>query len=208
MTRRPPPSDSADTLDAAPAVAVAPLVLDTHDELDPVRAEFDAGQDTPRVAVGSERDVEPIAPSLPAQAFARIVSLETRCDACEARWLRLQGVDERNGRIGRLDQRVEDHHADVLALIAELRADVGTADERRAERGQVRQIAAFRKWSLAKLLGASATIAAALYGYVRVRDDARTAAAAAAARTEIRIEHVEATTNRLLDLLLNRPRNP
>lgn len=108
--------------------------------------------------------------------------------------LRLTGVDERNGRLGRLDARVEANHADILAVLAELREDVGTRQERAAERATIAPLAGVRHKLLASVGAAVIAAGSAAWGW----RNADRAAASAEARTALRLEHVESTTNRLL----------
>lgn len=102
--------------------------------------------------------------------------------------LRIAGVAERNGRLGRLDQDVADLREDLgtgderraeRAELAALRADVGTPEERQAERRIVRGI----RWTTAKvlaLIAAAGTLAGGgLWQTLRARADAREAIARA-----------------------------
>jgi hypothetical protein len=181
-------------------------------------------RDVPRLAQGSgnERPVTGRVPKYEPGEIAdrepnqRLAILETwRSHEIDPWRRRLTGDDERNGRVGRMDRRIEDNHTEVTAAIEALRADVGPSDERKAEREQSKAIASFKRWSIAKLLGAIGAIAVAAYGYLKVRDEARdaasaakAAAAAAEARTETRLGHVEMTLGKVLDQLLNRSRTP
>lgn len=127
----------------------------------------------------------------------RLAQVETRLDAVEKR------QHDDNGRMDRLEARVDANHTDAIAAIDAARADLGTPEERREERQVVRAFISAKRWALAKLLGSVAAVVAAIYGYLQVRDDARSAAAASAARTETRIEHLEKSNDRLLDIFLH-----
>lgn len=145
--------------------------------------------------------------ALPPGFRLRLAQLETHAKETNQHRLNLTGVDDRNGRFGRLEQRVEAHHAEVTAAIAAVRADLGTPQERIEERAITRALATAKKWALAKLLGFVVAAATAIYGYLQLRDDARSAAAAATARTETRLEHLEKTSDSLLNIFL-RQRTP
>lgn len=70
--------------------------------------------------------------------LARVAALETRADHHDAFRADLTGAgDPRDGRLGRMDRRIEDQHSHVLELLERLRQDVGTADERKQERAAV-----------------------------------------------------------------------
>lgn len=140
----------------------------------------------------------------------RLAQLEAWRTEVDAWRLRIAGVAERNGRLGKLDQDVaelrEDSdektaelRKDVDQALAELRKDVGTSDERRAERATVKAV----KWTTAKvlsLIGAAGLIAG---GGVWQTLRAREAIAAAEGRRAGELDEHERTQDRLINHLLN-----
>ena len=174
---------------------IDPDLAVTLDELDPVRAEFDAGQDTPRVAVGSEPHAAPVATD---RAFARLAAIETWREHEIDPWRRrLTGYDDRNGRLGRMDARIEANHADVLAAIAELRADVGTSEEARATRESAAFVNAGRRRLVAAMMFAATAAGGAVWGVIKSRDAAREAAVRADAKAEAWRHQIEIDIARL-----------
>lgn len=87
----------------------------------------------------------------------RLAALEAARQEVDAWRLRVAGVDERNGRLGRIDAAIADLRADLgtederrteLAELAALRADLGTTKDRERERKVVSAI----RWTTAKVL--------------------------------------------------------
>lgn len=118
----------------------------------------------------------------------RLVQLETRLADVDAWRLRIAGVAERNGRLGKVDEQ-----------LADLRADVGTSDERRVERATVRAV----KWTTAKVLGLIAAAGLIAGGGVWQTLRAREAIAAAEGRRSGELDEHERTQDRLINHLLN-----
>lgn len=91
----------------------------------------------------------------------RLANLETwRAGDVDPWRLRLTGVADTNGRMGRLDARVD-----------ELRKDVGTSEERRDERAAVANLRGDRKRVVAALVAAATIAGGGLYT-IRDRYDA------------------------------------
>lgn len=91
----------------------------------------------------------------------RLANLETwRAGDVDPWRLRLTGVADTNGRMGRLDARVD-----------ELRKDVGTSEERRDERAAVANLRGDRKRVVAALVAAATIAGGGLYA-IRDRYDA------------------------------------
>lgn len=91
----------------------------------------------------------------------RLANLETwRAGDVDPWRLRLTGVADTNGRMGRLDARVD-----------ELRKDVGTSEERRKERDAVAGMRGDRKRVVAALVAAASLMGGGIYA-IRDRYDA------------------------------------
>ncbi len=91
----------------------------------------------------------------------RLANLETwRAGDVDPWRLRLTGVADTNGRMGRLDARVD-----------ELRKDVGTSEERREERAAIASMRSDRKRVVAALAAAAALAGGGIYT-IRDRYDA------------------------------------
>ena len=91
----------------------------------------------------------------------RLANLETwRAGDVDPWRLRLTGVADTNGRMGRLDARVD-----------ELRKDVGTSEERRDERAAIASMRSDRKRVVAALVAAATIAGGGLYT-IRDRYDA------------------------------------
>lgn len=137
----------------------------------------------------------------------RLAEVETRAKALEDWRLKTAGVDDRNGRLGRMDQAIAGNReqleealvavrAELAAARAELRADIGTAEERKAERAAASLVnGAVRRYRLA--LGAVVTVVlgGAGYGVWRMRDDA----SRASGRLEQRLNQYDVDINRLYE---------
>src|SRR5574338_593307 len=65
----------------------------------------------------------------------RLAELETWRKQTDEWRLKLTGVDDRNGRIGRIDQALADQRCDLEAEIEKVRKDFGTHDEAATVRG-------------------------------------------------------------------------
>lgn len=137
------------------------------------------------------------------RTLARLAALETWRDNDVNPWrLHLTGVDDRNGRIGRIDQTIKNLRCDLEAADEALRADIGSPEEA----ATVRQVAGAVK-SIGKrtwVAITAAVLAAGGGGYgVLTRDQARDAAVRADARLEIRLEVFEQWLLRLGERLDN-----
>jgi hypothetical protein len=109
--------------------------------------------------------------------------------------LRLTGVDDGNGRLGRMDRRIDD-----------LREDVGTSEQAAATRAGAALALSAKKRLWAALGAAAFALGTAGYGLFTARDQARDAAARAAAQYEVRLQHVERRLEKHEDVLLRRGR--
>lgn len=149
---------------------------------------------------------------------ARLASLENWQRSLDEWRLKLTGVADGNGRLGRLDRHIEQLHAEVLALIDEtrkalaldvaaIRRDLGTAEERKAERAAAATVTGVR----GKLVATALTAALAIGSGGWAAYKATTAAKEAAARTAGRIEARLDAHDRALDWLFRggpRPASP
>ena len=107
----------------------------------------------------------------------RLANLETwRAGDVDPWRLRLTGVADTNGRMGRLDARVD-----------ELRKDVGTSEERREERAAIASMRSDRKRVVAALVAAATIAGGGLYT-IRDRYDASVEARGAATQWRKGIE--------------------
>jgi hypothetical protein len=139
----------------------------------------------------------------------RLAELETwKREMIEWR-LKLSGVDDRNGRLGRMDQAFADLRCDLEAADKDLRKDMEAADAAiRKDIGSPEEAATVRQVAGAvKSIGkrtwvaiTAAVLAAGGGGYgVLTRDQARDAAVRADARMEVRLEVVEQGFLRLVE---------
>jgi hypothetical protein len=150
-------------------------------------------------------------------AAKRLAELETwRAEMRDWR-LRLTGVDERDGRLGRLDHAIAEHVATLERAIeglrcdleeadAKLRADVGTSEEAAEVRGLARTVKSIKARTWAAIVGAVLAAGGGGYG-VLTRDQARDASVRADARQELRLEVLEQGLQRLgerIDQLFSR----
>lgn len=125
------------------------------------------------------------------QTARRLAELETwRKNEMDPWRLKLTGVDERNGRLGRIDQAIRDQRCDIESELEQLRRDVGTAEEAAATRNLAQAVKAIKARMWAAI--AAALVALGGGGYaVKTRDEARDAAVRADARQELRLEVLE-----------------
>ena len=112
---------------------------------------------------------------------ARVTALEIAKRENDERWLRLVGAAESNGRLGRM-----------TAEVAALRADIGTPDQARATREAVDLVRGVRRKLLAAVGAALLAIGGSAWGLISATSDAHAAASAAAARTDARLDMIEA----------------
>lgn len=110
----------------------------------------------------------------------RLAELEVRADAIEDWRATLTGVDDRNGRVGRLD-----------AAVAELRKDVGPPDEARLNRDAAADLRSIKRRLRAAVVFAALSVGGGAWGVIQARDAARDAAIRAEARTSGRLDHLE-----------------
>lgn len=125
----------------------------------------------------------------------RLAQLETWRAEVDAWRLRLTGVDEANGRLGKLTRSIEG-----------LREDVGTSEQAATTRAIAVNVKAWRKRTVAALGAAALAIGGAGYKFLIARDASVAAAARAAGRLELRLDHVEARLDRHDRVLLRSPR--
>lgn len=137
----------------------------------------------------------------------RIGKLEARADVNDARWQRLAGVDETNGRLGRMDRALDGERGERVAgdvavrvafnaAVAELRADVGTAKERKEEREAAALVTGAAKRGK-KWIAAAVALVLGGGGYGVHVYESHDAALAAAARLRQRIDNHDTDIGRL-----------
>lgn len=128
----------------------------------------------------------------------RIAELETFRDEFRQWRLGLTGVDERNGRLGRMDQALKDQRCDLEDEIAQLRKDVGTSEEAATVRAVAGAVKAIKARTWAAIAAAVVAVGGGSYGVI-TRDEARDAAVRADARIQVRLEIFEQGLQRLVE---------
>ena len=141
-----------------------------HVDLDATADDFPASPTPVEALTDAAQAVGDAAKAVAAHAISRteaegirmrLANLETwRAGDVDPWRLRLTGVADTNGRMGRLDARVD-----------ELRKDVGTSEERRDERAAVANLRGDRKRVVAALVAAATIAGGGLYT-IRDRYDA------------------------------------
>lgn len=148
----------------------------------------------------------------------RLVELELRVDDLERFQLRTVGYDGGNGRLGKMDERMDAIEEDVeirsaalhaairteseraAEVVEGLRADLGTSDERKAEREDVATVRGVRRKLLAALSAAAIAVGGGGYAVIQSRDQDRDIAARARARLDYLEDGLDRLSCRLLGL--------
>ena len=129
----------------------------------------------------------------------RLADLEHWREATDQWRLKLTGVDDGNGRIGRLDRRIDDLEKELLAKLdavcaqftaaaADLRRDVGTPKEREAEKKASATVAGVRRKLVATVSAAVVAVGGGGWAAYKATTAAKEAAAFTAGRIEARLD--------------------
>lgn len=196
--RRTPPSGipGFDELASTSEIVVDPI----EEALDKLRARDDFGVrdlELARIVIETVAlRLRPPAVVSGGDRFAtRLADLETWRKTEVDPWrMKLTGVDDANGRLGKMDR-----------AIAELRHDIGTPDQAQVTRETAANMRSIKRRTIAALGTAALCLGGAGYKLVIQRDASLERAAAAAARIELRLEHVEQRLERHDRLLLRFP---